>query len=287
MTPRRCICKGSSRYPLCDGSHVEQSWCTYKPSERIERLIIASPSLISLAEWWAVKVEGQTITELTQSIQETVEEVWILSDGVQLPLLKLLLEQIPHQIERWVHTEEVPTIPKDWINRHDQYHHHLPTDFDLNTLNPSTLRTIQPVSIDFQRIFVSHAVSDESILLPVLERLQNLYGIDFFVCANIPSQANWYSEIELHLRNSDVVWAFLSAGFAQSAFCAFEIGMSRALQKNIELFSLDELAPPAYIQHQQMHSLCRVQSQLPWLSSVEVLMHICTKALNETRTSTK
>ena len=105
MTPRRCICKGSSRYPLCDGSHVEQSWCTYKPSERIERLIIASPSLISLAEWWAVKVEGQTITELTQSIQETVEEVWILSDGVQLPLLKLLLEQIPHQIERWVHTE--------------------------------------------------------------------------------------------------------------------------------------------------------------------------------------
>ena len=27
MTPKRCICKRSSQYPLCDGSHTEQSWC--------------------------------------------------------------------------------------------------------------------------------------------------------------------------------------------------------------------------------------------------------------------
>ena len=196
-----------------------------------------------------------------------------------------MLEQIPHQVERWVHTEEVPAIPQDWINRHAQYHYHLPNDFQLNALNIRALRSIQPVTIDFQRIFVSHAVSDESILLPVLERLRNLYNIDFFVCANTPSQANWYSEIEQHLRSSDVVWAFLSSDFTLSTFCAFEIGMSHALEKNIVLFSLDGISPPAYIQHQQMHSLSRVQSHLPWLSPVEVLMHICTKALNETRTS--
>ena len=96
MTPKRCICKRSSRYPLCDGSHTDQSWCGQTAPEQITRLVIASPALNSLAEWWAVVINGKTITELTNTIRETVEEIWVLSDGVQLPLLKLLLEQIPH-----------------------------------------------------------------------------------------------------------------------------------------------------------------------------------------------
>ena len=37
----------------------------------------------------------KSLKELTQTYRETVEEIWVLSDGVQLPLLKLLLEQIP------------------------------------------------------------------------------------------------------------------------------------------------------------------------------------------------
>ena len=286
MTPRRCICKRSSRYPLCDGSHTEQPWCTQKPLEKIDRLVISSPSLSNLAEWWAVKVQGQTITELTQTILESVEEIWVLSDGVQLPLLKLLLEQIPHHTEHWIHTEQNPTLPTDWIHRHDQHHHYLPSDFELETLNPRTLDQIHPTPIGSTRIFVSHAVYNEGILLPVLEQLSGLYKIDFFICSNISSQANWYSEIEQHLRTSDVVWAFLSKAFAQSTFCAFEVGMARALQKRMHVFSIDAAAPPAYIQHQHLQSLDRVQSHFPWLSQSEVLIHMCTKALHETRTST-
>ena len=285
MTPKRCICKRSSLHPLCDGSHADQPWCAPKPLEHITRLVIASPSLSSLAEWWAAKINGQTITNLTHPIQGSVEELWVLSDGVQLPLLKLLLEQIPHRIERWIHTDEAPLVPLDWLNRHEQYHHLLPTDFELQTLNPNDMPSIRPISIEFQRIFVSHAVSDESMLLPVLEHMESLYNIEFFICSTIPSQANWYSEIEQHLRKSDIVWAFLSMDFSHSTFCAFEIGMARALDKKIQLFSIDGSTPPTYIQHQQMHSLQRVQSYLPWFSQVEVLVHICTKTLNETRTS--
>ena len=66
MTPKRCICRRSSQYPLCDGTHTGQSWCGQTPSEQITRLVIASPALSSLAEWWAVVVNGKTITETTE-----------------------------------------------------------------------------------------------------------------------------------------------------------------------------------------------------------------------------
>ena len=56
------------------------------------------------------------------AIRETIEEIWVLSDGVQLPLLKLLIEQIPHQTERWVHTDSHPVLPQDWISLRNQSH---------------------------------------------------------------------------------------------------------------------------------------------------------------------
>ena len=61
--------------------------------------------------------------------------------------------------------------------------------------------------------------------------------------------------------------------------------MTRALKKNMILFSIDGSTPPAYLQHLQMHSVPRVQSHSPWLSQNEVLIHLCTQALNESQTS--
>ena len=105
--------------------------------ERIKHLVISSPALTILAEWWATVVNGKTITETTDATL-TMEEVWVLSDGVQLPLLKLLIEQIPHQTERWVHTDSHPILPQDWMSLRHQSHFHLPSDFDLKTLDPNT-----------------------------------------------------------------------------------------------------------------------------------------------------
>jgi hypothetical protein len=285
MTPKRCICKRSGRYPLCDGSHIDQSWCGQTPAEQITRLVIASPALSSLAEWWAAVIDGKTITETTENIRDSIEEIWVLSDGIQLPLLKLLIEQIPHQTERWIHTDSHPVLPQDWVSLRNQSHYHLPSDFELKTLDPLRLKPIQPTLVNPRRIFISHAVSDETIILPILEYLEGLYDLQFFICSKIPSQANWYTEIEQHLRDCDTVWTFLSSDFSQSTFCAFEIGMTRALKKNMILFSIDGSTPPAYLQHLQMHSVPRVQSHSPWLSQNEVLIHLCTQALNESQTS--
>ena len=273
------------RYPLCDGSHTEQSWCGQTPAKQITRLVIASPALSSLAEWWAAVIDGNTITQTTENIRKSIEEIWVLSDGIQLPLLKLLIEQIPHQSERWVHIDRHPVFPKDWMCLRKQSHYHLPANFELNILDPYKLEPIQPTLVSGRRVFISHAVSDEAVILPILGQLEGLFEIQFFICSKIPSQANWYSEIEQHLRDCDVVWTFLSADFSQSTFCAFEIGMTRALKKNMILFSIDGSTPPTYIQHLQMHSLPRVQSHYPWLSKTEILIHLCTQALNESETS--
>ena len=61
MTPKRCICRKSSRFPICDGSHTTQSWC--KPNKHsdvstVSTVVICSPSLTPLGEWWANHVQG-------------------------------------------------------------------------------------------------------------------------------------------------------------------------------------------------------------------------------------
>ena len=224
------------------------------------------------------KINGQTITELTHTLPEPVEEVWVLSDESSFHCLDCLRTN-PTQNRALSSPETAPILPIgdliDEISITIIY-----GQFRADGVNPRSLVSIQPLSIGFQRIFVSHAVSDEATLLPVLGYLENLYSIEFFICSRIPSQANWYNEIEHHLRASDIVWAFLSSGFSSSTFCAFEIGMSRALKKDIQLFSLDGGLPPAYIQHQQMYSLTRIQSHFPWLSDTEALIQSCTRALN-------
>lgn len=285
MTPKRCICRRSSRYPLCDGTHTDKPWCTQTESSQTSKLVLATPSLQNLAEWWAQTIGGTTIGELTHPIQNNIAEVWILSDGLQFPLLQVLLQQLPHTEEYWVHTEDSPVLPNIRSHEHTQYHYFLPENFDLETLDPYNLPSINPRYMHNIRIFVSHAVADEAFLLPILHNLQGLHGIDFFICSAISSQADWYTEIETHLRQSDVVWAFLSTGFTQSTFCAFEIGMTRALRKPLQLFSIDTTLPPSYVQHQQVQSLLRVQKQMPWLTPSESLQHTLRKALSEIKTS--
>ena len=157
--------------------------------------------------------------------------------------------------------------------------------FRTEHFEPTLLAPIQPVVVEHKRIFISHAVSDEAIILPVLEQLEGLYDLQFFICSKIPSQSNWYSEIEQHLRDCDTVWTFLSTDFSQSTFCAFEIGMTRALKKTMMLFSLDGSTPPAYLQHLQMHSLPRVQSHTLGFRRPKALMHLCAQSLNESQTS--
>lgn len=284
MTPKRCICKRSAQYPLCDGSHADKPWCSPTSNTSANSLIIASPSLSNLAEWWSHKVNAQILSDLRQSLQATVEEVWVLFDGTQLPLLKALLDQIPHKRQRWVHTSDNAILPTNWIDARQQ-HMQLPMNFDLETLDPTRLQSFHPIQLDPINIFVSHAVSDEPLLMPVLKQIQQIYDVHFFICAEIGNEDNWYAEIDTHLKECDVVWAFTSRDFAQSTFCAFEIGMTKALTKPLHIFALDASNPPAYIQHQQIQSLRRTHAYFPWLSETDILEQMCLQSLRSIQTA--
>ena len=285
MIPKRCICKHSAQYPLCDGSHTDKPWCSPSTSAPTDRLIIASASLSNLAEWWAHKVDAHVLSDIRQPLQAAVEDIWVLSDGTQLSLLHTLLDQISHKRQRWVHTSSQPTFPKRWMDLRQQ-HLELPKNFDLDTLNPATLPIIQPIQLVKTNIFVSHAVADEPLLMPILKRIAYVYDIQFFICADIGNEEHWYTEIETHLKKCDLVWAFTSNSFVQSTFCAFEIGMTRALDKSLHIFSIDASKPPAYVQHQQIQSLQRIHMHYPWLSEMEVLEQMCLQSLGSTHAGT-
>jgi len=284
MTPKRCICKRSAQYPLCDGSHADKPWCSPTSNTSANSLIIASSSLSNLAEWWSHKVNAKILSDLRHPLQAIVEEVWVLSDGTQLSLLKALLEQIPHKQQRWVHTSENAMLPKSWIDARQQ-HVLLPLDFDLDTLDPTRLPSFHPIKFDPINIFVSHSVTDEPLLMPVLKQIEQIYDVQFFICAEIGNEDNWYTEIDTHLKQCDVVWAFTSRDFAQSTFCAFEIGMAKALTKPLHIFSIDASNPPPYIQHQQIQSLHRTHAHFPWLSETDILEQMCLQSLSSIQTA--
>ena len=76
------------------------------------------------------------------------------------------------------------------------------------------------------------------------------------------------------MRESECLCFAISSAFVRSSFCAFEVGMARALQKRLSLFCLDTAVPPAYIQDVQALSVPRLQLQKPWLNEQEALLEI-------------
>jgi len=281
MTHKQCICRKSSRFPICDGSHTKYSWCKPNTHSDVSTVVICSPSLTPLGEWWANHVQGLLFCDLSKSIEHTIQNLWILSDGIDIDILRVLLQQIPHSTEHWIHLSSAPLIPQNLLHRNniELFHYQLPEDITLDQLTISSLRPCTTKSPRHHNIFVSHAVHDEPFLLPILQVLQDLYGIKFFNCANIPQRTEWYSIIESNLRQTDTVWAFCSTSFAKSTFCAFEIGLARGLDKTIDLISIDTSEPPAHLQHQNMASAVRTQHQRPWLSLSQTVQLLCQKLL--------
>ena len=219
--------------------------------------------------------------DLSNSIDHTVKDLWVLSDGIDIDIFRVLLQQIPHSAEHWIHRGNVPLIPQQLLHRSnvELFHYQLPEEIDLDELSVSSLKSCATHALIDRNIFVSHSVQDEHFLLPILQVLQDLYGINIFNCAKIPQRTEWYPIIESNLRQADTVWAFCSTSFAKSTFCAFEIGLARGLDKSIELISIDRSKPPAHRQHQNMDSAVRTQEQMPWLSLSQTVQLLCQKLL--------
>jgi hypothetical protein len=121
--------------------------------------------------------------------------------------------------------------------------------------------------------FVSHAVRDEALLLPVVDYLRRYFAADLFLCADsILPGSNWQDGIWKALQEQEYFIEILSEASRASHFCSFEIGAAYALRKPLRLLSLDGAPPPAFVQHIQVVDLPRLARQRPWLDVQDVLV---------------
>ena len=121
-------------------------------------------------------------------------------------------------------------------------------------------------------IFLSHAVADEAKWLPKLNGIRNILGHSIFSCSDsIALGGNWYEHIVDHLSRCDWMLCLITKSFASSTFCAFEVGMARAVQKPIFMISVDDSLPPSYAQDLHMETLSRYCATRPWLSKEDAL----------------
>ena len=84
--------------------------------------------------------------------------------------------------------------------------------------------------------FMSHAVADEQLIIPVVDRLRDLYGAQLFLCGDsIPTGSNWQHAIMEGLRGADVFVLLLSAAVKRSHFCSYEVGYAMGTGKDVKV----------------------------------------------------
>ena len=278
---KRCICGQSQVFPLCDESHNTANWtCSQSSSSHYETLIIGSNSLRSLVEYLVHHHNYVNGHQLTSSL--TCDELIIIYDGSSLNQLLALLNRYPHQRRRVLSIGCPP--PFTFNSNHIKVGLYTITSDESRSLKDlhTILRSFLTLPLTYvssshlpaQRIFVSHAVQDEELIIPVIDLLRVHYGLTFFLCADsIPIGSTWYEDIEFNLIQSDLVLVLCSSSFNQSTFCGFEMGMARALKRPIYPILLDDSGPPSYIQHLNAIDLKRIKIASPWLSNSDALLH--------------
>ncbi len=270
---RRCVCGRSERFPLCDGSHNETGWsCVPEQVQAKDTVILAASHYLSLAEKWAYRL-GATHSARVHGMLRC-NELWIISDGTDFE--RLLVEK-----KRFfaVHTHIVA------VGCDPMFLQQLGPFDTMYTLQDEGIGSLWTQLLQLEshkentqarripRIFLSHAVADERVLLPAVNYMRRYFQAEIFVCSDSILQGDsWYSTIETALREAESLCFAISSAFVRSSFCAFEVGMARALGKRLSLFLLDDTLPPAYIQDVQAVSVPRRMLQRPWLSQEEALL---------------
>lgn len=96
--------------------------------------------------------------------------------------------------------------------------------------------TTQTLRMQLASGFMSHAVADEGLIVPVVERLRDLYGAQLFLCGDsIPTGSNWQHSIMEGLRGADVFVLLLSAAVKRSHFCSYEVGYAMGTGKDVKV----------------------------------------------------
>ena len=266
---KRCICGYAKSFPICDGAHQGRGWsCAQQEDTYTENVVISSFHYRSLAQKWAYHLRGSIFEDraITQC-----DHLWILCDGSNLSYITQQMNMIQAQKTTLVA-----------INISFE-HLHMMSDVDevriiddrkkIPIWTQLQLEGVPHKKRTRQKIFLSHSVADEAILGSIVSFLRKGLQHEVFDCSDsILAGSLWYTEITKALKESDIMLCMLSSSFAQSTFCAFEVGMARALDKEIRIISIDDTLPPSYAQDIQMISVPRYQRAHPWLSIEETLL---------------
>ncbi|MAA79557.1 MAG: hypothetical protein CL916_09880, partial [Deltaproteobacteria bacterium] len=258
-------------YPLCDGRHTQVGWsCTTKAIPRSQYVSVSSNHYRSLAQKWSAQ-HNALVMEEEEEPQIICQALWVFCDGsdiesilfhkkrVRAQQVILVSISISHQLLFALGSfDSVIEIQDEsqkslWVQ--------------LQNANLQSPQQRSP-----QRIFLSHAVVDEAQWIPALDEIRTSLGHSIFSCSDsITSGSNWYTEIIRELVECDWVLCLISKGFVRSTFCAFEVGMARALEKPMFLISIDDSFPPSYAQELHMETLSRYCATRPWLTQKEAL----------------
>jgi len=273
-----CVCGRSANLPWCDGSHSAEDWScdiagevpafgfmapgrignlARKLAAAFDGLLVREREPGARVQHFVVLVDGSDVLDAT-SLGDAVSFDTCTVFGLGVPCAAL--QRLYPGVDRHLTLPRMP-LPMAFREVHDQLRNGLPTPVP---------RAPKP---NLRSAFVSHAVVDEAVILPVVNALRERIGADVFLCADsIALGQQWHAEIEAALASRDVFVLVLSEAAARSTFCAFEVGVAVGAGKPIVIVSLDGTLPPAYVQHIHMFDAVRMQRTFPWLDADDVLL---------------
>ena len=267
--------------PICDGSHSAEGWrCDAPGVDKIEQVFVASTYLRNLADRLAWKTGGVSLHMTDGEVH--CDRLVVLTDGhgaaAWVPQLKR------------VHAEEILIVgvgpaASRLARRFPEAVFVAVPDDPIEALWAASLAAISgeggvSEAEPMPRIFLSHAVADETALFPIIERLREEEGADIFVCADsIVPGTEWQAVLKRELRARDLFLFVSTAASKVSAFCAFEAGIATALGKPIRIVSPDGTTPPAHLQHIQSMDAERLRMRKPWLLPADATYEACLLAI--------
>ena len=278
----RCVCKKSTKFPICDGSHTHNGWsCKTHNQTTVEACFLTSSNYYPLVEGLSSQYIYPAVHKSKTNLR--VEICYLISDGIDWNEIKIQLQKV--EADHWVLFSLyrdpriiLSALQKQIANqkkitfegRKIENDDFLFTEIS-HQLHMSSSCTLQNTTVQTKNIFLSHAVDDEDILHKTINNLAS-FPVEFFICSSsIQIGSNWYEEILTSLKLSDLFLFIHSPRSHTSTFCAFECGIAQTLQKNIRVFSLISPPLPAYLQHIQAIDLQRIKNEQPWLTEEECI----------------
>jgi hypothetical protein len=218
----RCACGKSKKMPWCDGSHKDDDWaCENVIEPQIKRAFLGAPDLLNLVKRLAWRFDGEVINAADSL---SGQQLVIVEDGSTLATLQNTLKHLNFAEIYYVGVD----FPTQVIAQAFEFKAHIQVNDLLddsfaaleNTIErwfsgdfspqPSHLQQESKQTNEYRcetlkHVFISHAVADETFLLPVVESIRQLTQLDVFLCFDsINEGEKWRRQINAALEECEL-----------------------------------------------------------------------------------